>query len=131
VGAAGQPLGLLVSERRGGAAEGCGVAAGFVLFDHRMDKNKHRFKWNPGPAVLLLGLPGILSAIAFILLLPLAITWCARLPWVVGAVALAPWWFLLARRYRVMAVFFAYFMPAFAFLGWLVLAVFLHKLGVF
>jgi hypothetical protein len=107
------------------------TTAGFVLFGHRMDKGKHRFRWNPGPAVFLLCLPGILSAIAFILLLPLAVARCARLPWLVGAIALAPWWFLLARGYRVIAVFFAYFMPAFAFLGWLVLAVVLHLLGVF
>lgn len=107
------------------------TVADFGLFGHRMDKGKQRFRWNPGPAVLLLCLPGILSAVAFILLMPLAISWCARLPWVVGAVALAPWWFLLVRCYRVIAVFFAYFMPAFAFLGWLVLAVSLHLVGVF
>jgi len=107
------------------------TAADFGLYGHSMDKGKQRFRWNPGPVVFLLCLPGILAAIAFILLLPLAVARCARLPWLVGAVALAPWWFLLARGYRLIAVFFAYFMPAFAFLGWLVLAAVLHLLGVF
>lgn len=96
-----------------------------------MDVKSLTHDWSVSSWHFYLGLPGVICSGLIVVFLPLGVSWLAGISPLAGAVALVPWWWLLVRSRRTVAMLVFLLMPILAILGWLAVPLALHLAGVF